>query len=162
MNEAVARSRAPWPDRLRFTGPDEPPRWPPRALFLIPLDHPAGVIKYLHRRKVQSIARMLALVRSSSAAVAVERHRLANGGALPASLDQLVPSLLPGVPIDPFSGRPVRYAPRAHEYSVYSVGENGADDGGSVGAASAVPGVDRSDGSKDLGVRVNLQNRRTP
>lgn len=44
------------------------------------------------------------------ALIAIERYRLAHG-AEPASLDALVPALLPEVPRDPFTGGPLGYAP---------------------------------------------------
>ena len=50
-------------------------------------------------------------------------------GAPPASLAELVPTYLPVVPIDPWDGKPLRYAagPPAR---VWSVGRDGTDDGG--------------------------------
>jgi hypothetical protein len=61
--------------------------------------------------------------------VAVERHRLAHAG-LPETLDQLVPDYLAEVPVDPFDGRPLRYRRTDQGFVVYSVGEDGKDDGG--------------------------------
>ncbi|SPE56387.1 hypothetical protein SBV1_2370002 [Verrucomicrobia bacterium] len=48
----------------------------------------------------------------------------------PMGLEQLVPQYLQQVPLDPFSGRPVIYRPRGTNWLVYSVGEDGVDDGG--------------------------------
>jgi hypothetical protein len=50
----------------------------------------------------------------------------------PETLAELVPDYLPAVPIDPFSGNgtQIRYAPDARRPCVYSIGANGADDGG--------------------------------
>lgn len=42
------------------------------------------------------------------AAVALRRHRL-DRGSYPPTLDALVPTYLPAVPIDPFTGRPLDY-----------------------------------------------------
>lgn len=51
-----------------------------------------------------------------------------------ASLDDMIaaelPEYLEEVPVDPFAGGPVRYVTRGDGFAVYSVGENGADDGG--------------------------------
>jgi hypothetical protein len=52
-------------------------------------------------------------------------------GQLPETLDELVPDFLPSVPIDPNGGKPLRYHPNSDgTYLLYSVGENGVDDGG--------------------------------
>jgi hypothetical protein len=43
----------------------------------------------------------------------------------------LTPDLLPSVPIDCMDGQPLRYRPNADgTFLLYSVGENGVDDGG--------------------------------
>jgi hypothetical protein len=83
------------------------------------------------RRIGQMYRRYLAQVRCLRALVALERHRLAKGG-WPATLAELAPGLLDGVPADPFDGRPLRYARRAGGVVVYSVGADGADDGGAL------------------------------
>lgn len=65
-----------------------------------------------------------------STALALERFRLARA-AYPASLDELVPALLAGRPLDPLDGQPLRYRLRADgTYLLYSVGADGRDDGG--------------------------------
>jgi len=53
-------------------------------------------------------------------------------GRLPASLAELVPELLPELPGDPFSDGDFVYRVRENgeEYTLYSIGENCADDGG--------------------------------
>jgi hypothetical protein len=62
-------------------------------------------------------------------ALAVERYRLATG-RLPGQLEDLVPQCLDRVPTDLFDGRPIRYERLSRGYVVYSVGEDGYDDGG--------------------------------
>jgi hypothetical protein len=64
------------------------------------------------------------------AVLAIERYRLANQNRLPDSLSNLVPSFLNSVPADPFDGKLLRYKQLAKGYLVYSVGEDGKDDGG--------------------------------
>ncbi len=64
--------------------------------------------------------------------VAVERHR-ADAGRLPAALDDLVPSYLGEVPMDPWAdGQPLRYMLDDSDlgYVLYSVGRDGTDNGG--------------------------------
>ena len=63
-------------------------------------------------------------------ALALEHFRLDSGGALPASLGELVPKHLAAVPADPFTGQPLIYIRNGKGYVVYSVGENAFDDRG--------------------------------
>lgn len=50
-------------------------------------------------------------------------------GSFPQTLEALVPGYLPVIPTDPFDGQPLRYDPERK--LIYSVGENGTDEGGS-------------------------------
>jgi hypothetical protein len=50
-------------------------------------------------------------------------------GSFPQTIEELVPGYLPGIPTDPFDGQPLRYDPERK--IIYSVGENGTDEGGS-------------------------------
>lgn len=69
------------------------------------------------------------------AAVALKRHELRHGG-LPADLAALVPEFLAAVPVDYQDGKPIRYHARADgTYLLYSVGDDGQDDGGVAAAA---------------------------
>ena len=64
------------------------------------------------------------------AAIAIERYRLRNGRP-PRNLSLLVPQFLAAVPIDLMSGLPMRYILNAEGgFTLYSVGEDGHDDGG--------------------------------
>ena len=67
--------------------------------------------------------------RIAATALAVQRHRRTHG-ALPKLLQDLSPELLSSIPTDPFDGQPLRYAVRGAGFVVYSIGENGKDDGG--------------------------------
>jgi hypothetical protein len=51
-------------------------------------------------------------------------------GAYPDSLEALVPELLKGVPVDPFTGKPLVYRREGEGFIVYSLGSNQKDDGG--------------------------------
>jgi len=68
--------------------------------------------------------------RAARVAVAVERYRLTHSQRFPAALDELVPQFLPGIPIDPFSGKPIRYKQLPTGFVVYSVGVDRVDDAG--------------------------------
>jgi len=65
---------------------------------------------------------------------------------LPATLDELVPDILPAVPLDPFSEKPLHYAllrieqaarlqQQGPRWKIWSVGENLKDDGGATDPA---------------------------
>jgi hypothetical protein len=57
-------------------------------------------------------------------------------GRLPETLNELVPDYLPAVPLDLLakSREPLRYCRDGDNFSVYSVGKDGADNGGVFGA----------------------------
>lgn len=158
LNRAVEQSRKPWPERLHFEGPDQPPRLRGGFLGIFNVDHPAGVLRYLTRHRARGIGRMLAYVRTSAPAIAIMRYRAANRGSLPATLDALVPAYLPKRPIDPFSGQPVKFKPLDDGFVVYSVGMNEKDDGGNTNIQEKARVANaRSDRDPlDCGVRVTL------
>ena len=96
--------------------------------------------------------------------MAVERFRAAHGGALPATLDALVPGFIDRVPVDPFSGVPVKLRSSAGSYAIYSVGANFKDDGGTVLKAPRKPATgsrERPELAPDYGVAVTLETRTT-
>lgn len=81
---------------------------------------------------IRRSARMQTNVDAARVAIALERHRLANG-ALPEALDVLVPRFLGKIPTDLFDGKPLRYRRNADgSYILYSVGWNQIDDGGEI------------------------------
>jgi hypothetical protein len=83
----------------------------------------------LFRRVEFALLRGHADLRCARAALAAERYRRSHGD-WPQSLADLVPRFLPTVPLDPFDGKPLRYRKTDHGAIVYSVGEDGCDDGG--------------------------------
>lgn len=62
-------------------------------------------------------------------ALAIERYRL-KYDALPESLESLVPEFIEAVPLEPFDGQPLRYIRYEDGYTVYTIGEDGVDNGG--------------------------------
>lgn len=86
-------------------------------------------------------ARLQARLRTVGASLAIERYRDLHS-ALPDSLDDLVPKFLDAVVADPFTGGPLRYKKLAKGYVVYSVGEDGKDDGGTEPKRGYLPGTD--------------------
>jgi hypothetical protein len=69
-------------------------------------------------------------------AIALKRFQLKQGG-WPQRLNELAPEFISSVPIDPFDGKPLKYHPNTDgTYCLYSVGEDGIDDGGDVTPAA--------------------------
>jgi len=113
---------------------------PPTAVATRMLAPAIGKCCLTHRRK-------LALVRSLIVALAAERYRR-DHGAWPATLDDLAKQYLDNVPLDPFDGKPLRYAKRPDGVTIYSVGPDEHDDGGRiVDHGGNQPGT-------DLGIRL--------
>ena len=73
--------------------------------------------------------RGMAQLRTARTALAIERYRLATG-RLPRTLAELIPAYLKTIPEDPFNGQDLQYRKRDVGFVVYSVGEDGNDDGG--------------------------------
>jgi hypothetical protein len=95
--------------------------------------------------------RTRALLSTGAAAVAAERFRRERG-RWPESLAELTPAYLKAAPPDPFDGQPLRLRRLADGLVIYSVGENGTDDGGNL-----------TDDPADLGVRLwDPAQRRQP
>ena len=82
----------------------------------------------------RGVAASAARCRVGDAIIAAERFRKRNG-RWPAALQELVPDLLPTIPMDPFTGAPLLFKVSAGELVIYSVGVNGRDGGG----ASSTP-----------------------
>jgi hypothetical protein len=155
LDEAIAVSTKPWPDRLRSPDIPMPVISARRWRFL---DSPADTVAYLHQQRARAYGRLLATLRTADAAAAVERYRAAHGGALPETLDVLVPAYLNGVPIDPFTGAPVKWKASPTGYAIYSIGADFEDDGGRTSQPPWKPGLARQERERpDIGVEVPLE-----
>lgn len=95
--------------------------------------------------RMTSVGNDLASIRCARAVVAIERYRLAHGQSLPSRIEDLVPSYLDAIPIDPFSGQPLRFVAEQQGYVVYSFGLNRRDEGGRLSRRE----------SPDLGIRIS-------
>ena len=89
---------------------------------------------------VEAHLQSLARLRSARGATAVERFRL-DHGRLPKDLSELTSDYLDSVPTDPFDVKPLRYRATEKGYVIYSVGEDGKDDGGKSGDRHVQPDV---------------------
>jgi hypothetical protein len=132
-------ARLPWPERRAAV----------EALAGEEADAPelARLLMFNNLRAVTVLQNAVARCRCGVVMLALERHRLRHGD-WPKSLTDLVPELLPTVPLDPFDGRPLRYRRLADGVVVYSVGADGTDDGGELADGFPPPN------GKDLGVRL--------
>jgi hypothetical protein len=73
-------------------------------------------------------------------AIALKRYQLKYKN-YPQSLDAIAPEFIPAVPNDPVDGQPLRYRRNADgTFLLYSVGENGKDDGGNPSLENGVTG----------------------
>jgi hypothetical protein len=143
----LAAADAPWPDRIDRTVevggyPTAPPQRDPRVLL-------RGFIEFEADR--------LAMIRCSRIAVAMERYR-AEHGSYASRLDALIPTYLPAVPVDPYSGKFMLLSSSADSYAVYSVGRNRRDDGGAdLGTRwSTAPIFSSATYGADVGVRIGI------
>ncbi len=90
----------------------------------------------LGRGCLQALPVVTAMAARADAWRAVERvawaalRFRAKNGRLPASLADLVPGRFPDAPIDPHDGAPIRVVAESDVLAIYSVGEDGGDDGG--------------------------------
>ncbi len=80
-------------------------------------------------RTIELEFRVRAHLDLARAALAIERYRLAVDN-VPENLAELVPRYLDAVPLDPFDGRPIRYRRTQPGYLLYSIMEDGQDNGG--------------------------------
>ena len=138
MNAFLAAAKLDFPESLGASrevatrcGEAKPKGYALSAMLL------ASVDKVLERE-----AAAVAELRAGQSAIAVERYRLAHGGALPSSLDALVPQFLAAVPADPFDGKPLHYKPLIPKgFVVYSCGLDKEDNGGAPKPPGAQTGV---------------------
>ncbi len=75
--------------------------------------------------------RALAMRRMAATALAIRLYEI-DHGRWPSALSDLVSEYLPTIPADPFAddGRPISYCPDATPPVLYSIGQDGVDDGG--------------------------------
>ena len=79
-----------------------------------------------------------AAAKLAATSFAIESFRHANNRP-PEKLQDLVPTFIDTVPIDPFDGKPIRYRTTPRGYILYSVDADGHDDNGTVRPARRKP-----------------------
>ena len=115
-SEAISTARVPFPKRIRGTSSFETDVG--NVPWILPLSRFNAQLSLQYLRLD---AHFIASIRATSAGVSVESYRSEHG---------VLPDQLPSEFADPFTGRPLRYKKLAKGYVVYSVGEDGRDDGG--------------------------------
>lgn len=106
-------------------------------------DDPAkSDFRYIQSSSLASMARSLnraakadTACQMTAAAIALKRYYLRNSH-YPPNLNALVPELISSVPLDPMDSQPLRYRLNADgSFTLYSIAENGRDDGGNPALA---------------------------
>jgi hypothetical protein len=92
----------------------------------------SGLAPWTLQPRVQEQYRYLMDRYAAAIVLAIRLYALDHDGVFPPSLSELVPKYLPRVPTDPMAAdnQPMRYRLDAQSPLVYSVGNNGVDDGG--------------------------------
>jgi hypothetical protein len=139
MAQSITASRRPWPEPLDAMVYDVPAS----------KEKPSNVLSS-STAFIRLTGKILALVRCTILAVAIERYRLSRG-ELPGSLNDLSPPYIDSIPLDPFTGKKLLYKRVGETYLVYSVGINRRDDDGSI-----MPSAD-GEGAQDLGFRIRFR-----
>lgn len=81
-------------------------------------------------RAVERMIQVEAAGHLTVAAIALKRFQLQHG-KWPETLGELVPEFISAMPIDPYDGKSLRYHPNVDgTYLLYSIGDDGVDDGG--------------------------------
>jgi hypothetical protein len=96
-------------------------------------------------------------MRLAAVALACRLYEIDHDGNVPATLSDLVPTYLPAVPIDPMSGNPLLY--KTDNPRVYSVGDDGDDNGGIPVDRHGNNGLPHGQG--DIVVQLKTQPRNT-
>ncbi len=123
------------------------------------LGTPAEIVK-IYQGYAVGLFEGIAIERSARAAIAIERFRQTHH-AMPASLADVAADAGSVLPVDPMTGDALKLVGRPDSYIVYSVGDNGKDEGGQIDrpplAKTAAPGTSKRP-APDWGVRVRIRN----
>lgn len=156
LGESIAASSEPFPEAHQRVGQVEN-----RLKAVVGSRNPLEKMQYIVTSAMlpglatsfDATARGLARRDALLAAIAAERHRLKTG-SFPAKLADLVPGFLPAIPTDSFDGQPLRMIASEGEIVIYSVGDDGQDDGGVENSAASTPDASGHIPGPDIIVRV--------
>ena len=92
-----------------------------------------GLVSSAFKEFTRVLAREKARGHAAQGLIAVRRWQLAHNEEVPASLEACAKEAgLPAVPVDPYDSRPIRFAVVDGQPTVYSIGQDGRDDGGKI------------------------------
>jgi hypothetical protein len=148
LERLLEAASAPWPDRIDAIVATD------TGALLGFVFGSGEVDRGRFEQDVRNAIRALAVNRAMRVAVAVEHYRRDRGEQMPPHVQALVPAYLDSVPIDPFTGKPLRFVKEADGYVAYSLGSNRQDDGGDV----VVQWKDGDRSAPDPGIRVRYRN----
>jgi hypothetical protein len=129
---SVASSQSTWPIARRYIPKQD---WADQNEFINAVSH---ALSSSFGNSLEDVIKrhfeILAERRAAVLALAMVLYRSDHGGNWPASLNELAPKYIPAIPIDPLSPVASTFIYKRDGASgpiIYSVGENGIDDGGS-------------------------------
>ncbi|HET6574283.1 MAG TPA: hypothetical protein VFG68_11805 [Fimbriiglobus sp.] len=150
MTGLIEASRRPFDEqRAAFSAVPRPEDGDRRYFFTLLLTLPV-------EKTIDSGLRIRGELLAVAAGVACERYRQRNG-RWPESLDAIPKDILPAVPTDPLTGKPISYRRLADGVIVYSIGPDGQDDGGRFTEEADKPGGPKT---RDFGIRLWDPDRR--
>jgi hypothetical protein len=162
-DEAMDVGARPWPEKIdaarSFTSSHPAGRSQSmRQGLLESLTRPLGahVASATMAGYLDSITESLARTRASIAVIAAALYKRDHAEQLPETLQQLVPTYLPTLLVDPYTGGELRYWHHCNSgYKVYSVGIDRNDDGGTWEQHSDLQ-QSRRGNPPDVGVEVGV------
>jgi hypothetical protein len=134
--DVIRASRDPWPQVLDSLQRDA----------AIESDAMIGLSMGLFRQASINEAKSVALSRCAVVAVMIRSYRQ-KYDRFPADLKQVVPEFGESIPLDPFSGRKIRYTRKRESAVIYSIGPDQFDFSGRIQ-------TDQNDESPDWGLRI--------
>jgi hypothetical protein len=120
MAQLITTSRQPWPGPFDMIGGDTSEPTKKRSRLMTSAVNVTRLT-----------AGLLTAVRCTTLAVSIKRYR-SGTGEFPGSLDDLAPTYINPIPLDPFTGKNLLYNREEESYVIYSAGANRADDAGSI------------------------------
>lgn len=130
------------------------------------LDEPYASVRYSlsawlivnMEKAAWTVVRNETMRRLAVVAIALKRYELQHQ-QFPPSLDALVPDFIAQLPLDPMSGQPLGYRTNQTGYVLYSVGEDGVDDGGDSQPSPGVIATDIWSGRDAVWPSVTLKRK---
>jgi hypothetical protein len=132
MSTNVTAAELPFPDRIKLGRQSPSGTATPRFCNITRM-----VLPNISEIFTQE-AEVTAILRAAQTALAVELFRRGHQGTLPAALEELAPSYCKSVPTDPYDGKQLRFKTLNSAYVIYSIGNDGRDDGGVVSDAKNI------------------------